>query len=548
MRAAPYSEVEELSSSVTQDSSSARMLRRLFPVCCIAVALVTFGFALYDSFQVDGDAIAYMDLGDCLRAHHWLGLVNGYWQPMYPALLSVAHAVMQATLQNEVRAYYFANYCIFLLAMVAVVLLCDEIARLRETRSDSAYLLDGYALRYIGLALLVFSSQHELRIGSIKPDMLLLVFFLLAMAALLRYLSTGRLRWAAGMGLALGCAYLTKPFGLLFAVACLAVLIFCGVRGRVASTKRLLVAAAIACLAFSALAAPCVVALSRKAGRVDFGDSGPLNYAWYVDGTERLHLEPFMRDRFGAAIVDLQHPETVLLQEPLVLSYADIAYGTNPDWFDPAYWNQGVSPEITLRTQASRLVKNGRRLLVFLIDHSEGCVLIAVLCVAGARFTVKMHCLSDQFWVAPTLLGVFAFVVYALMNIQARYIEFAFVAVMLSQFARLRINPGRKSAFAGFAAPLLILLIAFVAVAQSCRQVVEDRRQAKMDALPGGWYSPVLADAARALGEMGVATWGHGRLYRDERLSGRVLLGTAGGSSDTHRSLCPHPVALRSTA
>jgi len=66
----------------------AKLHPRFFPFYCALAALVTFGYAIYDGYQIDGDAVAYMDLGDLLRAHHWAGIVNGYWHPMYPDTLS----------------------------------------------------------------------------------------------------------------------------------------------------------------------------------------------------------------------------------------------------------------------------------------------------------------------------------------------------------------------------------------------------------------------------------------------------------------------------
>ena len=106
-------------------SSISTLLRRFFPFYCVLAALVTFGYALYDSYQLDGDAVAYMDIGDLLRAHQWAGIVNGYWHPMYPAFLSLGHALFHATLATELRAYYFVNFGIFLLGMVAVVWFAD---------------------------------------------------------------------------------------------------------------------------------------------------------------------------------------------------------------------------------------------------------------------------------------------------------------------------------------------------------------------------------------------------------------------------------------
>ena len=93
------------------------LLHRLFPLYCALLALITYGYALYDPYQIDGDAIAYMDIGDYLRAHNWHGIVNAYWHPMYPAFLSLGHMFFRATLVNELRAYYFTNFLIFLLEM-----------------------------------------------------------------------------------------------------------------------------------------------------------------------------------------------------------------------------------------------------------------------------------------------------------------------------------------------------------------------------------------------------------------------------------------------
>src|ERR1019366_3696991 len=136
--------------SIAREDASplATLLRRFFPVYCVLAALLTFGYALYDSYQIDGDAVAYMDIGDYLRAHQWAGIVNGYWHPMYPALLALGHALFHATLATELRAYCFVNFGIFLLGMAAVVWFTDAVARLRAAlepaASAPAFLLSKY--------------------------------------------------------------------------------------------------------------------------------------------------------------------------------------------------------------------------------------------------------------------------------------------------------------------------------------------------------------------------------------------------------------------
>src|ERR1035438_2158989 len=152
-----------------------------------------------------------MDIGDCLRAHQWAGIVNGYWHPLYRPLLAPAHALFHSTPANELHAYYMVNFAIFLLGMLAVVCFTDAIVRLRDGGSReqgtgnsetwgsraTAFLLSKYPLRYLGLALLVIASQRELSLGKVRPDALLQALLLFALAALLAHLATGRLRYAA---------------------------------------------------------------------------------------------------------------------------------------------------------------------------------------------------------------------------------------------------------------------------------------------------------------------------------------------------------------
>ena len=367
-------------------SAVSTLLRRFFPFYCALAALATFGYALYDGYQIDGDAVAYMDLGDLLRAHHWAGIVNGYWHPMYPAFLALGHMLLGATLATELRAYYFVNFGIFLLGMAAVVCFSDSIVRLRETAGQRvSYLLDQTTLRYLGIALLVIASQRELSMGKVRPDALLQAFLLFAIAALLAHLASGLLRYAALMGVALGCAYLTKSFAFVFAFLCIiALALFRWIWLR-HGLMRIMSAALIAFTCFAVVAGPYVAALSRQRNRFDFGDSGALNYAWYVGGTEKMHLQPTQTGQFGSSEVDLKHPEKELMHTPLVLSYAEMPYGTYPDWFDTTYWNEQIKPHFSLRQDLPRATRDWVLFVRYLFNHPEALLLLALLVLLGAR-------------------------------------------------------------------------------------------------------------------------------------------------------------------
>ena len=501
------------------------LLRRFFPFYCALAALVTFGYALYDGYQIDGDAVAYMDLGDLLRAHHWAGIVNGYWHPMYPAFLALGHMLFRATPTTELRAYYFVNFGIFLLGMAAVVCFTGAIVRLREAAnqqvSESAsqrvgYLLDRTMLRYLGLTLLVIASQRELSLGKIRPDALQQAFLLFAIAALLRHLATNRLRYAALMGVALGCAYLTKSFAFVFAFLCiiaLALFRWIWLRHR---AVRIVPAALVAFLCFAVVAGPYVAALSHQRHRFDFGDSGALNYAWYVGGTEKMHLQPTQTGQFGSSEVDLKHPEKELMHTPLVLSYAEMAYGTYPDWFDTTYWNEQIKPHFIVRQDLPRATRDSVLFVRYLFNHPEALLLLGLLLLVGARPELRWkpgRQGTNAFWLPPLLLGLAIWGIYAIVNTEERYITVAYLSMILTLFAALRLpdaqseadSPAARSSAANlrFTASALLLLLALLATGESLRIVFEDRRQLP-SSYPGGWYSPTMVHVSEGLQSLGV--------------------------------------------
>ena len=509
-----------------EDSAISTLLRRFFPFYCALAALVTFGYALYDGYQIDGDAVAYMDLGDLLRAHHWAGIVNGYWHPMYPAFLALGHTLSRATPATELRAYYFVNFGIFLLGMVAIVCFADSIMRLRESASQQvsksasqrvSYLLDRTMLRFLGLSLLVIASQRELSLGKIRPDALLQAFLLFAMAALLAHLATNRLRYAALMGVALGCAYLTKSFAFVFAFLCIISLVVFRWIWLKHRPERILSAALVALLCFAVVAGPYVAALSHQRHRFDFGDSGALNYAWYVGGTEKMHLQPYQTAQFGSSEVHLKHPEKELLHTPLILSYAEMPYGTYPDWFDTTYWNEQIKPHFSLRQDLPRAARNSVLVARYLFNHPEALLLLALLLLLGARPVLRWkpgRPGTNAFWLPPLLLGVSIWGIYAIVNTEERYVTVAYLSILLPLFAALRLpqprseaqsQPARnEAARLRFTASALLLLLALLAAGESLRIIFEDRRQIVMVGHPGGWYSPTMIHIADGLQSLGV--------------------------------------------
>lgn len=491
-------------------------LRRLWPLYCFLAALVTFGYALYDSYQVDGDAVAYMDIGDLIRSHQWAGVINGYWNPLYPAALSIGHILFHPTRYTELRVYYLVNFGIFLLEMLAVVAFTDALIQLRELRETVTattnplpFLLDRYTLRYLGIAILVISSQRELSMGKVRPDALLLAFLLFALAALLKHLATSHLRYAALMGLALGLAYLTKSFAFIFTLLCIMALVAFRFFWQRQSIARIVAAALLVFACFSIVAGPYIAALSKQKGRFDFGDSGNLNYVWFVSGTEKMHLQQDEPSLFGAAEVHLIHPDKQLLKSPPIFSYKQLPYGTYPDWFDASFFNERIKAHMDPHLEIIVIGQCIMRILRYMCNHPEPWILLVLFLFAGARLRPGWRPSSNAFWLVPVLISIAVLCIYAIVNVEDRYLSAAFLTLLLPLFAAMRLSAASQSSAlqsnaTRTAASAAVLLLALLTIGESARMVGEMRRNLITIKYPGGWYDSNVYGAAHALNELGV--------------------------------------------
>jgi hypothetical protein len=491
-------------------SSSA--LRKLLMAYVVLLVPVAWLATKFERYQMDGDAMAYMDVADLMRAHHWAGVVNGYWHPLYPAGIALADAGLHATRWNEVYAGYVLNYAIFLASVGAMLGFVSALEALRKRMSpsedqgtDGRALLGLNALRLLGLGLLVIAQQRELSIGAIRPDALLQALMLTASAMLLRALATGSFVYAPLMGMFLGLAYLTKSFAFLIALLAIAVMMLFQwwLQGR--KLGRVVVGGTLASVVFAAIAGPYVAALSKQKGRFDFGDSGALNYAWYVSGTNKMHIEPWMTDSFGSASVKLVHPEVELLAQPGIYSYREQPYGTYPAWFDPTYFHERIVPIFNARLLLHRDVRNLVLSLRYVLNHPEAPVLLVLMLVFGARFGFGNW--RRGFWLPMIALGVAMWVIYGLVNIEERYVTLGYLLIVMPVFAALRVPgdvDGDKAAWRPVAATAMVALLAFLALGESLRVALEQRRAESAEGLPTAWYSPSIYGAATALNALGV--------------------------------------------
>lgn len=484
---------------------NASTIRRVLWIYLLLLVPLAWFSAKYDPYAIDGDAVSYMDLADLIHSHRWHDVVNGYWHPLYPAFLAVGQMVFHPTRWNELGAYYAVNVFIFFLEVVGMLLLVDGLVRLRERLTPTMEsLLSADVLRLVGLSLLVTATTRELTLGKVRTDSLLQALILTGVGMLLKALATeGRssFLYAGLMGLTFGFAYLTKSFAFLLTFLCIAVLIgfatlICKRRFPTAVAQGLL-----ALIAFGVVAGPYVAALSRQQHRFDFGDSGSLNYVWYVSGTEKMHLQPRMTSSFGSANVDLKHPEHELMQHPGVYGYAEMQQGTYPPWFSPTYWNDHITPKFSLSLLVKRDLRNVVLIFRYLLNHPEALLLLFVLLFAFGRLRVG----ASFAWPAAAL-GVLIWGIYALVNVEERYVTAAFLLIMLALFAAIEKREKTSSTplSLGYGAAAVVLLFAMLPLGVMAREAAENRRQQSLVGQVPAWRDAQIFGAAQGLRSMGM--------------------------------------------
>jgi hypothetical protein len=303
---------------------------------------------------INPDGISYLDLADAWRRGAWAEAVNAYWSPLYSWLIAGTLAVFRPAPGWECAAVHGLNFVLFLAALAAFEWLLHEgLLRQRGLRAESDRgegFLPEWALAGFAYAAFIWISRQLVTVSYVTPDMAVAALVYAAAALLLRQRRVGpRPGSAAVLGLVLGLAYLAKA--IMFPLA----FVFLAASALVAgSWRRAWRPLVPALLAFAVTAGPYVAALSQARGRLTFGDSGRLNYLWYVNGIPRPH---FTGD--PAAGLQPRHPPRQLGDRPALYEFA-AGTGSYPLWFDPTRWYEGVPVRLDAGKQLAALGRTAR--------------------------------------------------------------------------------------------------------------------------------------------------------------------------------------------
>jgi hypothetical protein len=290
------------------------------------LALWGAGQAATSRHAINADGVAYLDIADEIARGHLGAALHAYWSPLYPFLLALARGIDPSP-RAEYPIAHALNLAILLFAAAAFRLLVRELVRARRrlyrTETSASWIAVAYAA-------FLWAALELATVRTVSPDLLLFAFAVLAAALLVRVFN-GRARPATllGLGLVLGVGYLAKaplfPIGLAYVAAV-----------PLLARRRRLAAAGIALSGFLAIAGPWIVALSLRTGRLTFGESGRLNYAWYVDRTPWRHWQG--EGAHGTPI----HATRRLSTDPPAYEFGSPVFGTYPAWDDPSYWFAGL--------------------------------------------------------------------------------------------------------------------------------------------------------------------------------------------------------------
>jgi hypothetical protein len=384
----------------------------------LAVIVATGLFRVWvGRYSMDPDGMCYLDLGDAFFHRKWFDAVNGYWSPLYSWLLGLAMFLGKPSRQWEFPLVHVVNLVIYLGALAGFEFflrsLLPQGAPTRTASNGTAGTgipaLSQVSLLALAYSLFLWTSLELISIWGVSPDLCVAGFVYLIAGLLLRIRAKSSLALYLFLGVVLGLAYLTKAVMFPLGFAFLGIGFFC-----VAREKRLGYLL-VTTLAFLAVSAPWLVALSRAKGRFDFGDSGRLNYSALVSpGGRNLNWQG---DPPGSGVP--VHTTRQIHKNPAVFEFATPVGGTYPPSYDPSYWDEGRRITIDLRAQAR--VINAHVLIYagLLLRDQPGLLVVALALILAGGVATRNAILAN--W--PLFLMCFAASgLYLLVHVETRFV------------------------------------------------------------------------------------------------------------------------------
>jgi 4-amino-4-deoxy-L-arabinose transferase-like glycosyltransferase len=378
------------------DLLSARARAAFWIIGICSAVLLTYTTRYY----INGDAIAYVEIGEALRRGHWWGLANLTYSPGYPALLTFAQIVFHTTPLTEIQILKVVNFLAFVMSMAS----CDLLMRRVKRELDKFHEGKDRPLPFPVIAALCYSiflvaGLRWIAVRTMSPDMLVLCIIVSAAAIILWIRENPRsyFRYVV-LGAAMGVGYLVKVFMFPFSAV---LFVLAGLASG--SLKKALPRVGIAVLIMLIIAAPLVGALSYRMQRFSYGELGQMNYAVWVSGEGEPINKPLL-----------------LNDQPRVVLYHYSIPCTQPSGHDICYWQVGLRPKFNFSAQLSVFVTNLKKLSGKMMLLAFFGAWLILTCKFGSFQTggLRNPSLSTVLLI-PAVLGIGLF---CLLRIEPRYL------------------------------------------------------------------------------------------------------------------------------
>lgn len=448
---------------------------------------------------VNSDGLAYLDVARTYLRHDLKLAVNGYWGPLYSWLIAVMLRIVHPSARHEFAAVRAINFLILLLCLYAFGRFWRSVAKWnRKSQNHGLPLADAYPTGWVLLGYALFLTNIHWFIGTVTPDVLVGSMVLLIAARILE-LDDGRPQNIAdftGLGILLALGFYSKAILFYFGFFVLGALMIRGFRSR--QYRGPIVAALVSTL----LVSPYVAALSRTLGHLTVGETGRLNYAWFVDGTE---TGPWAE---GDAPFPF-FPGPIVHNAPRVFRIPRLEGVTYAPWYDAARFDMRSHATFNLRGELRQLGINLKDLQEETLGTHSALlvVMIILICVAPGAFLRRIT--AAWFCILPAVMIVG---MYLLVHLVDRFMigfslvlwglaySCVFVPANSCQLARRALLSG-IAVFGAYALPGLLHTVASPAKDSIGRDVLVAEAMPKYEVQPG--------DLVGLIGDGQVAFWAH---------------------------------------
>ena len=380
---------------------------------------------------LDADGVSYLNIAHQCARGDWHALVNGYWSPGYPFLLTLWLKVWNPSHYWEPLAVRMQAVASLVVALACFEHFLTVFFQYRQqlagaAAEDGGEAIPDGAIRLAGYSFFLWITVFLTPAHLDQPEILVFAFYLLAASVCMQLELSNREWWRhILLGVVLGLAYLVKAVMFPLAFAFLAVLVLRRERWRF--LPRMLAAVVF----FAAVSVPFVLALSQSKGRLTFGDAGAVNYRQMIGADEEM--------AGGGPQVSSTSPAKPVAA-PHIAEYTGILQlGTFPPWADPSRDYKGTPQRFHPRRQLNRI----HIVLRYYFDlyvvqlGGVGCGFLVLLLWGGDLSQFGKRFVSHIALWLPALAGL---ALYGLVRVQGRFLAGFTIALFAASAAGLRVG------------------------------------------------------------------------------------------------------------